>query len=274
MEIRKPKTAHSMGKSKSEKIVFSLTSPLRTFFYHTGRYALLLWRSVQKPEKSLPYFKQIIREIDKFGMASILLVLIISAFMGSVITLQTAYNLTLAVMPKYVIGLGTRDSMLLEFSSTVIALILAGKVGSNIASEIGTMRITEQIDALEIMGVNSAGYLILPKLIASVFFFPILTLMSMFMGILGGYLTSFFISQVTTAQYVYGLHHAFEPFFIIYSLIKMVVFAFIISTVSAYQGYFVEGGAVEVGKASTKAVVNSDVLILLFNVILTKLLLE
>lgn len=263
-----------MVQSKENKITLRLLEPLLKFLYHTGRYAMLLWRSVQKPEKSMPYFKQLVRELDKFGMSSILIVLVISAFMGAVITLQTAYNLTLALMPKYVIGLGTRDSMLLEFSSSVIALILAGKVGSNIASEIGTMRITEQIDALEIMGVNSAGYLILPKLLATVFFFPLLTLMSMFMGILGGYITSLVIPQVTTAQYVYGLHHAFEPFFITYSLIKMMVFAFIISTVSAYQGYFVEGGAVEVGKASTKAVVNSDVLILLFNVILTKLLLE
>jgi phospholipid/cholesterol/gamma-HCH transport system permease protein len=177
-------------------------------------------------------------------------------------------------MPKYVIGLGTRDSMLLEFSSTMIALILAGKVGSNIASELGTMRITEQIDALEIMGVNSAGFLILPKLIASLVFFPLLTLMSMFIGIVGGYFATFMTDQVTTAQFLYGIHWSFNPFYITYSLIKMLVFAFIISTVSAYQGYYVEGGAVEVGKASTKAVVYSDVLILLFNVILTKLLLD
>ncbi len=263
-----------MEQSQQKKLISTFFSPLVRFFFHAGRYTLLLWRSVQKPEKSRPYFKQLIREIDKFGMSSILLVVVISAFMGSVITLQTAFNLTLAVMPKYVIGLGTRDSMLLEFSSTVIALILAGKVGSNIASEIGTMRITEQIDALEIMGVNSAGYLILPKLLASVFFFPLLTLMSMIVGIFGGYVTSYLIDAVTTAQYVYGLHHAFNPFFITYSLIKMVVFAIIISTVSAYEGYYVQGGAVEVGRASTKAVVYSDVLILLFNVILTKLLLE
>ena len=263
-----------MEKIQEFKIAKQLFLPIKRFLYHTGRYALLLWTSVQKPEKSLPYLRQLIREIDKFGMSSIILVLVISAFMGAVITLQTAYNLTLAIMPKYVIGLGTRDSMLLEFSSTMIALILAGKVGSNIASEIGTMRITEQIDALEIMGVNSAGYLILPKIIAAIFFFPILSLMSMVIGMVGGYFATFLTDNVTTAQYLYGLHHAFEPFFITYSIVKMIVFAFIISTVSAYHGYFVEGGAVEVGKASTKAVVNSDVLILLFNVILTKLLLE
>ncbi len=251
-----------------------MKAPLTKFLYHTGRYVMLLWKVVQKPEKSRPYFREIIREMDKIGVNSISIVLIISAFMGAVITLQTAFNLTLALMPKYVIGLGTRDSMLLEFSSTMIALILAGKVGSNIASELGTMRITEQIDALEIMGVNSAGYLILPKIIASLFFFPLLTLMSMFVGIVGGYLTTFMTDKVTTAQYLYGVHWQFNPFFVTYSLIKMTVFAFITATVSAYQGYYVEGGAVEVGKASTKAVVYSDILILLFNVILTKLLLS
>ncbi len=246
---------------------------LVNFLYHTGRYVELLFKIVQKPEKSSPYFKQIIREIDKVGISSIILVLIISAFMGAVITLQTAYNLTIAIIPRYVVGLGARDSMLLEFSSTMIALILAGKVGSNIASELGTMRITEQIDALEIMGVNSAGYLILPKVIASLFFFPVLTLMSMIIGILGGYFATFMTDQVTTSQFLYGIHWQFNPFYIVYSLIKMFVFAFIISTVSAYQGYYVQGGAVQVGKASTNAVVYSDVLILLFNVILTKLLL-
>ncbi len=248
--------------------------PVINFFYHTGRYALLLYKIIQKPEKSTPYFKQIIREIYKTGISSIILVIIISAFMGAVITLQTAFNLKIAVMPKYVVGLGARDSMLLEFSSSMIALILAGKVGSNIASELGTMRITEQIDALEIMGVNSAGYLILPKVIATLFFFPLLTVISMITGIFGGYLATFLTDKVTTAQYLYGLHWQFNPFNITYSLIKMTFFAFIISTISAYQGYYVEGGAVEVGKASTKAVVYSDVFILLCNVILTKLLLE
>ncbi len=251
-----------------------MLKPLGKFFYHTGKYALLLYKIVQKPEKASPYFKQIIREIYKTGISSIVLVIIISTFMGAVIALQTAFNLTIAVMPKYVVGLGTRDSMLLEFSSSMIALILAGKVGSNIASELGTMRITEQIDALEIMGINSAGYLILPKVIATLFFFPLLTVISMISGILGGYLATFMTDKVTTAQFLYGIHWQFKPFYIVYSLIKMLFFAFIISTVSAYQGYYVEGGAVEVGKASTKAVVYSDVLILLFNVILTKLLLE
>ena len=193
--------------------------------------------------------------------------------MGAVITLQTAYNFTSVIIPRYLIGVGTRDSLLLEFSSSMISLILAGKVGSNIASEIGTMKVTEQIDALEIMGVNSAGYLILPKIVAAVFFNPILCMISMLVGIFGGWLTAFFTDAVTIANYVYGIKAFFIPYYISYSLVKMVVFAFIIVTVSAYMGYQVKGGAVQVGKASTLAVVYSSIIILFFNVVLTQLFL-
>ena len=193
--------------------------------------------------------------------------------MGVVITLQTAYNLTIEIIPRYIIGVSARDSMILEFSSTMLSLILVGKVGSNIASELGTMRITEQIDALEIMGVNSAGYLILPKIIAAIFFNPFLCVISMFVGIFGGWLVSIATSAVTPENYIMGLRIFFNPYYITYSLIKMVIFAFIIVTVSAFMGYYVKGGAVEVGKASTKAVVYGSIIILLFNVILTQLLL-
>jgi phospholipid/cholesterol/gamma-HCH transport system permease protein len=163
--------------------------------------------------------------------------------------------------------------MLLEFSSTIVGLILAGKVGSNIASEIGHMRITEQIDALEIMGINSASYLILPKLIATVVFNPILTLISMFVGIFGGWAASVVTGALTSTDYIYGIQYWFIPFYITYSLIKTVVYAIIITSVPAYFGYHVSGGALEVGRASTKGVVTSSILILLFNVILTQLLL-
>jgi phospholipid/cholesterol/gamma-HCH transport system permease protein len=164
--------------------------------------------------------------------------------------------------------------MILEFSSTIAALILAGKVGSNIASEIGTMRVTEQIDAMEIMGVNSASFLVLPKIIATVLFNPILTLMSIVVGIFGGGIAGTFAGVMTTENFIYGIQYAFIPYYIVYSLIKTVFFAFIISSVSAFQGYYVEGGSLEVGRASTKAVVYSSVLILLFNVILTQTLLS
>lgn len=242
-------------------------------FFHIGRYFVLLAKVFLRPEKASIYFKQIVKEIDKIGINSIGIVLIISVFMGAVITLQTAYNFTSPIIPRYLIGLGARDSMLLEFSSTVVGLILAGKVGSNIASEIGTMRVTEQIDALEIMGVNSAGFLILPKIIAALFFLPILCMMSMIVGVFGGFMVSILTDAVTTDDFLLGIHSFFIPFYIVYSLVKMTIFAFVISSVSAYCGYYVKGGALEVGKASTHAVVYSSIIILIFNVLLTQLML-
>lgn len=238
-----------------------------------GRYFLLMRRVFSKPEKGSIYYKQIIREIDSLGINSIGIVIIISVFMGAVITLQSRYNTESSFIPAYLIGLTARDSMLLEFSSTIVGLILAGKVGSNIASEIGTMRITEQIDALDVMGVNSACYLILPKVIAAVLFNPLLTLLSMGVGVFGGWLACVFTGALPSADYIYGIQYLFVPFYITYSLIKTVVFAIIITTVPAYFGYNVKGGALEVGHTSTKGVVVSSILILLFNLILTQLLL-
>jgi phospholipid/cholesterol/gamma-HCH transport system permease protein len=242
-------------------------------FYHIGRYFILLSKVFSRPEKKKVYFKLIIREIDSLGINSLGIVIIISIFMGAVITLQTAYNLENPLIPTYLIGLTARDSMILEFSSTIVGLILAGKVGSNIASEIGTMRISEQIDALEIMGVNSASYLILPKIIAAVFINPFLTIISIFVGIFGGYMASVFTDAVAPASYIYGIHYVFIPFYITYTLVKTVVFAFIITSVPAYHGYYASGGALEVGRSSTRAVVFSSILILLFNVLLTQFLL-
>lgn len=226
-----------------------------------------------KPEKRSFYYQQTLKEIEKLVIDSVGIVIIISVFMGAVITLQTRYNLENPLIPLYLIGLTARDSMFLEFSSTIVGLILAGKVGSNIASEIGTMRVTEQIDALEIMGVNSASYLILPKIIAAVIFNPFLTMISMFVGIFGGWLAAITTGALSSYDYIYGIQYWFIPFYITYSLVKTIVFAFIITSVPAYHGYYVKGGALEVGKSSTKGVVYSSVLILLFNVILTQLLL-
>lgn len=239
-----------------------------------GSYWLLLGKVFSKPEKHSIYYRQLMKELVSLGLMSIGIVTIISFFMGAVITLQTAYNTENPIYPTYLIGLGARDSILLEFSSTIVALILAGKVGSSIASEIGTMRVTEQIDAIELMGVNSASYIILPKVVATIMFNPILTLISIITGILGGWIAGTAAGVVTSQDYVYGIQYAFIPYYITYSLIKTVVFAFIISTVSAYHGYTVEGGSLEVGRASTKAVVYSSVAILLFNVILTQMLLS
>ena len=242
--------------------------------YQIGKYFILLSKVFAKPEKKSVYYKQIVKEIHSLGLNSIGIVIIISAFMGAVITLQTAYNMENPLLPLYLIGLGCRDSMILEFSSTMIALILAGKVGSSIASELGTMRVTEQIDALEIMGVNSASYLILPKIIAAVFFNPILTTISIIVGVFGGWVAVLATGVVSSEYFIIGIQYAFIPFYITYAMVKTVFFAFIITSVSSFHGYFVKGGSIEVGKASTRAVVYSSIVILLFNVILTQLLLS
>ena len=241
---------------------------------HIGRYTLLIKRAFARPEKYRMYYIQIIREMEVLGINSTGIVAIISFFMGAVITIQTAYNTESPLFPSYLIGLAARDSIILEFSSTIVALILAGKVGSSIASEIGTMKVTEQIDALEIMGVNSAGYLILPKIIALVIIAPFLSLLSMIIGVVGGWIAGVSAGVITTPEYLYGIRYAFIPYYITYSLIKSVVFAFIITSVSSYHGYYTSGGALEVGRSSTMAVVHSSVVILLFNLILTQLLLS
>ncbi|NMC37475.1 MAG: ABC transporter permease [Bacteroidales bacterium] len=244
------------------------------FFSQLGSYFLLLKKVFSRPEKPIIYYNQTMHELVSLGINSIGIVTIISFFMGAVITLQTAYNTENPIYPTYLIGLGCRDSILLEFSSTIVALILAGKVGSNIASEIGTMRVTEQIDALEIMGVNSASYLILPKILAALLFNPFLTLISINVGILGGWMAGTMSGVITSEDFIYGIQYAFIPYYVTYALIKTLFFAFIITSVSGFQGYYVEGGSLEVGRASTKAVVFSSVLILLFNVVLTQLLLS
>jgi phospholipid/cholesterol/gamma-HCH transport system permease protein len=239
-----------------------------------GSYWMLLGKVFSRPEKVKIYYRQTMKEFISLGIRSIGIVAIISFFMGAVITLQTAYNTENPIYPTYLIGLGCRDSILLEFSSTIVALILAGKVGSNIASEIGTMRVTEQIDALELMGVNSASYLILPKVVATLVFNPFLTLISIIVGIVGGWVAGTASGVITSQDFIYGIQYAFIPYYITYAIIKTLIFAFIITSVSAFQGYYVEGGSLEVGRASTKAVVYSSVTILLFNVILTQLLLS
>ena len=226
-----------------------------------------------KPEKRTIYWQRILVEMQALGLSSIGIVAIISVFMGAVITIQMALNFESPFIPQYLIGYAARESMLLEFSSTIVALILAGKVGSNIASEIGTMRITEQIDALEIMGVNSASYLILPKIISTVIFFPFLTILSMGIGIAGGYVLCILTGAVNPDAYITGIRYDFKPFYITYSLIKSSVFAFIITSISGFFGYYANGNSLEVGRASTQAVVISSIVILIFNLILTQLLL-
>ena len=243
-----------------------------TFFNNLGEYFLMLNKVLSIPKKKKIFRKQLILEFEKVGINSLGIVIIISLFVGAVVSIQTSINLENPFLPGYLIGVATRDSLILEFSPTMLSLILAGKVGSNIASEIGTMRVTEQIDALEIMGVNSASFLILPKIIAALFFFPLLVILSMSIGMIGGWIGAL-SADVTTTEFFAGLTYEFRPFYITYCLVKTIVFAFIITSVSAYYGYYTNGGALEVGKASTKAVVYSSIMILIFNFILTNILL-
>jgi len=239
---------------------------------HLGQYFIMMKKVMSKPEKFKVFWKQLLLEIEKVGINSIGIVLFISFFVGGVVSIQTAINMSSPLLPKYLVGLASRDSLILEFAPTMLSLILAGKVGSSIASELGSMRVSEQIDALEIMGVNSASFLILPKIIATIFFFPFLVIISMGIGMVGAWIGGLSV-DVTTADFLSGLKYDFNPFYVTYSLIKTVFFAFIIASVSSYFGYFTKGGSIAVGKSSTKAVVSSSILILVCNFILTNLLL-
>src|ERR1051326_3310325 len=218
-------------------------------FFHIGRYYSLIIRSFSRPEKSSVFRQRIFEEVDLLGIRSLPIVLIISVFMGAVMTIQAAYGFTSSWVPLYAIGFTARESIILEFSPTLVSLILAGKVGSSIASEIGHMRDTEQIDALEIMGGNSSTHTILPTIIAAVFINPFLIIFSMFAGIFGGWIFGVLTNVVTPYEYVYGIQYDFRMYNVTYSLIKTVVFAFIISSVPSYHGYYTKGGALEVGRS-------------------------
>ena len=237
-----------------------------------GRYLMLMGRTFSRPERMRMFFKQYIKEMSQLGVDSIGIVLLISFFIGAVICIQIKLNIQSPWMPKFVTGYTTREIMLLEFSSSIMCLILAGKVGSNIASELGTMRVTQQIDALEIMGVNSANYLILPKIAAMVSTIPLMVTFSIFAGIIGAFCTCWFGGIMSAVDLEYGLQYMFVEWFIWCGIIKSLFFAFIIASVSAFFGYSVEGGSIEVGKASTDSVVCSSVLILFADLILTQLL--
>ena len=233
---------------------------------------ILMGRTFGRPERWRMFFKQYAKELEQLGVNSTGIVLLISFFIGAVICIQIKLNIQSAWMPRFTTGFVTREIMLLEFSSSIMCLILAGKVGSNIASELGTMRVTQQIDALEIMGVNSANFLIMPKIAALVSFIPILVTISIFAGILGAYATAWFGGIINAEDLTYGLQYSFTEWFVWCGIIKSFFFAFIIASVSSYYGYTVEGGSIAVGKASTDAVVSSSILILFSDLFLTQLL--
>jgi len=244
------------------------------YFFHFGRFWMFLRLLFNKPEKWSIFRNLVMREMDSIGFGSIGIVAITSIFMGAVITIQTVYNLVNPLVPLWAVGVVTRDSIIIEFSPTMISLVLAGKVGSSIASEIGTMRVTEQIDALEIMGINSSGYLVLPKLAAAIIIFPFVVIISMFVGIGGGWLAGDLSGVISSSDFIRGLQDTFIPFNVTFALIKTVTFAFLIVTISAYQGFYTAGGALEVGRSSTKAVVYSSTMILFSDFILTVLILS
>lgn len=243
-------------------------SKLTTF----GRYLQLMGHTFSRPERMRMFFKQYMKEMAQLGVDSIGIVLLISFFIGAVICIQIKLNIQSAWMPHWVSGYVTREIMLLEFSSSIMCLILAGKVGSNIASEIGTMRTTQQIDALEIMGINPASFLILPKILGLVTMIPFLVVFSTVSGIVGAYATAYIGHVITATDLTSGMQHDFNQWFFWMGAIKSLFFAFIISSVSAFYGYTVEGGSIDVGKASTNAVVSSSMLILFSDMFLTQLL--
>jgi phospholipid/cholesterol/gamma-HCH transport system permease protein len=226
-----------------------------------------------RPNKWRVFFERLLEELNGIGINSLPIVALMSTFIGGVIALQTASNMSSPLLPAYTVGYITQSSTILEFSPTIISLILAGKIGSNIASEIGTMRVTEQIDALEIMGVNSLNFLVLPKITAAIIFFPILVIFSMALSMLGGWISLVVSNLSTTEEYVLGLRAFFDPFNIKYALSKTVVFGFLIVSVSSFYGYYVKGGSLDVGRASTQAVVSSSVTILIANFLLTQMIL-
>jgi len=222
-------------------------NPLNLMF-HVGRYWLLMKQVFSRPEKPKLFWDRVFFEINAIGIGSLGVVAIISIFMGAVITIQSAFGFESPWIPLYAVGLAARDGIILEFAPTIVSLILAGKVGSSIASEIGNMRVSEQIDALDVMGINSAAFLILPKIVASVFIFPFIVVISMFLGHLGGFVLGVAAGVVTPYEFVYGIQYDFRPYNVFYSLTKTLFFGFIIPSVSAYHGYYVKGGSLEVGQ--------------------------
>lgn len=247
---------------------------IKTFLENLGSYTSLLLGMFTKPENRKVYWKELLHQCNDIGIRSLPIVLIISVFLGAVMTLQSAYQLVSPVIPKYILAQIVRDSTMLELAPTVICVVLSGVVGSKIASELGNMRVSEQIDALEIMGINTKSYLIFPKIIAALFTIPCLIILAIAISLLGGYIAGVSTGAISADQYIYGLVTDFVPFNIVVALAKAIVFAFIISTIPSYYGYNVEGGALEIGRSSTTSVVVSCITILVADYAITALMLN
>jgi len=243
------------------------------YLHNIGQYFLMLGQVFKKPQKGSVFRENLFKEIDELGLKSIGIVAFISFFVGGVVAIQTALNVDSPWIPKFLIGFATKRSIILEFAPTFMSVILAGKVGSYITSSIGTMRVTEQIDALDVMGVNSLNHLVFPKVIAAVFFYPFIVLLAMVLGIFGGWVSGFLTGLFSSDSYIEGIQLDFQPYLIRYALIKTMVFAFVIATIPSFYGYYVKGGSLEVGKASTQSVVWTSIIIILLNYFLTQMLL-
>ena len=238
-----------------------------------GKYFMFLGNLFVNRETFKTYYKLILDECIGIGLGSLFLVALVSTFMGAVTTVQTAYNMVSDFIPDYVISQVVREMIVLELAPTIIAVIYAGKVGSSMAGGLGTMRITEQIDALEVMGINSISYLVLPKIIASILMYPLLVIIAGVCGMLGGYLAGSLTGIITPTDYIYGLRSSYNEFTVIFALIKSVVFAFLVASISSYRGYYTQGGALEVGVSTTQAVTTSVIAVLIADYLLAQLLL-
>ncbi|MEE1203931.1 MAG: ABC transporter permease [Bacteroidales bacterium] len=244
---------------------------IKNFFEEFGSYILLMKEAFRKPQNMHVFYRKLLFEMKVLGLDSILIVTIISVFVGAAVVIQLLLNLENPIYPDWVYGYSSRKAIMLEFSPTIISLILAGKCASRIASELGSQRISEQIDALEVMGVNTASYLILPKIIASMIFFPLLIILSIFIALLGGAFGVWALGSLTMNAYIEGLRLEYQDIDMIFAIVKTFVNAIIISTIASYRGYTLKGGSVEVGIQSTKAVVQSSIVIMIFDLILTNL---
>jgi phospholipid/cholesterol/gamma-HCH transport system permease protein len=238
-----------------------------------GRYFIFLGSLFVRRESFVTYYRLTLEECIIIGLGSTFLVALVSTFMGAVTTVQTAFNLVSPLIPRFVISQVVREMTVLELAPTIIPIILAGKVGSSIAGNLGTMRITEQVDALEVMGINSASYLVLPKIVASMIMYPLLVVVAGCCALAGGYLAGTLAEIITPYEYVYGIRYVFNDYTVTFALIKSVVFAFLVASISAFKGYYTQGGALEVGISSTQGVTTSVIAILLADYFLAKLLL-
>lgn len=246
---------------------------MRRFLEIVGEYFLFLKNVFTKPTKASVFFKKLIDEMDAMGVGSLLIVCIVAVCMGSVITIQTALQMESSWIPRWTLGFTVRTSVVMELCPTIISLLLVGNLGSRITSEIGSMRVTEQIDALEVMGINSASYLVLPKIVASLIVNPILITISIFFAIMGGYVTVILTGVTSTYDFVDGLTSYFRMYDLYYVMVKTVVFAFVMSSIASFYGYRIEGGALELGKASVNSIVVASFLILMLNLVITQLML-